>query len=229
MLPIPLYLVAPTTSEYAAMRPAAARAGESVRLVLSGMGPERVSRACEEMAGARSVALVGWAGAIDPQLLVGDVVVAAAVVNEEGERIECTPFELRGARTGVVLTVATPLMGPEEKRTAWHGGAIAAEMEGFALARWAAQRGVPLVHVRIILDAAGESLPALGDALDPYGRIRPARLVRQLSARPGLVLGLVRYGIRVCTLSRRLAAIAAALVAAGSPEVPASARPPGSR
>jgi adenosylhomocysteine nucleosidase len=217
MLPLPLYLVAPTTSEYAAMRPAVARAGDTARLVLSGMGPERAAAVCEELGAAGSVALVGWAGALDPALVPGDVVVAEAVVDEASERIECAQFELDGARTGVVLSVATLLMGPEEKSAAWRRGVMAVEMEGFALARWAAGQGVPLVHARVILDAAAEQLPALGDALDPFGRVRPGRLARRLVARPALVSELARYAARVRALSPRLAAIAAALVAAGSP------------
>jgi nucleoside phosphorylase len=98
---------------------------------------------------------------------------------------------------GPVLTSPRVLERAAEKRAAGAGGAAAVEMEAAPLAHWAAERGVPFRHVRVVLDPMSSDLPpeelhghdALGEESGGYGwraiwrpRTWPAvwRLMRQV-------------------------------------------------
>jgi adenosylhomocysteine nucleosidase len=217
----PLLLVVPTRSEISAVRAAVADrvAGGSVRLVLCGMGPACVSALSHRVEGlgpVDAILLLGWAGGLDPELRAGDVVVADAAVNHQGERLPLPVLDLPGARVGTLLTVPEPLVTPEAKHDAWRRGALAVEMEAYPLAMWAATRELPLYHARVILDAAHEALPDLGDALDAYGRVRPIRLARRLMARPRAAVSLPALARRVREVAPVLRSLAHAAAGAWS-------------
>jgi nucleoside phosphorylase len=217
MVPTSL-LIAPTPSEYAAVRVAVSDrlVGGSLRVVQCGMGPERVTALCRQLecsGWTGSLALVGWAGGLCPDLVAGDLVLAGAAVDAHGHRVPLAPASLPGARVGAMLCVSAPLLTLQAKRAVQGSGALAVEMEAYPLASWAAARGLPFVHARVILDTAHESLPHLGDALDPSGRVRPLRLARRLLTRPRMALSLLQLAHRARELDPRLKELARAVAA----------------
>ena len=185
------------------------------RVETCGIGPDAAARLCarlESEPAPERLALVGWAGGLAPGLDVGHVVVADCALDEAGRRAPCLALELAGARIGPVLTVAEALCDPAAKRaTALASGALAVEMEAYPLAAWAAERGIPFLHLRLISDGPDDALPDHTPVLDPLGRLRPAALM----ARPRLALSLARLALRLARLQRRLGDLARVAVTAG--------------
>jgi len=152
-------------------------------VIRTGIGPERVRAALANVdiarTGARWLLSTGCAGALVPDLDAGAMVVATRVVDDRGAVIG-RPLDApaqaleRWARAreivthpGAFVSVARPLLSAAEKRAAHEQlGGIAVEMEGAALAAAAAERGVPFLAVRVILDGVGVAVPDFGDARD---------------------------------------------------------------
>ncbi|HEY63605.1 MAG TPA: hypothetical protein G4O02_03440 [Caldilineae bacterium] len=214
----PILLVTPTLSEYAAVRAAIADMLPSgnVKLRTCGIGADAVRSLCgrlEDAAGSlRGIALVGWAGGLHPDLAVGDIVLADVTQNLQGQRIPCTVVPLPDAKVGPLLTVSEPLLTPESKEAARGSSALAVEMEAYPLASWAWTHHIPFAHARVILDTADESLPDLGNALDPFGRVHPGHLAWRLLTRPRSIPLLLRLAYRTRVLAPILGRIARAIV-----------------
>jgi hypothetical protein len=215
-------LVTPTRYEYDAVRAAVADllGSGALEIGMCGMGFACAAAFCRELAASTcqigGLALVGWAGGLSPDLAAGDVVLASTTLNREGDGVPCTVIPLPGARVGRLLTVAEALLTPADKADAHRksGGALAAEMEAYPLATWAWKQGIPFVHARVILDAAGEALPDLGDALNPTGGLRYSSLARRLLAKPGPLLTLLHVVRRSRALAPVLGSLARAVVSA---------------
>jgi adenosylhomocysteine nucleosidase len=214
-----LLLITPTLSEHRAVQPAVAGLpGAGVpETVMCGIGPERSGALCrrlDEREGLPStLALIGVAGGLDPSLKVGDTVLASAALDEAGRRAGCTIIPLPGAAVGPMLTVGRALYTPAEKAAYRDFGALAVEMEAYPLAAWAAERGLPFVHARVILDPFDETLPGLGGALDEYGRARPAELLRYLAAHPSQAASLACLLLRARAIAPALGRLAQKIVA----------------
>ncbi len=212
-------IVAPTRSEYGAAQWAIRHGSCQARidLRLCGIGPvraERLAAALAALPALDGVALLGWAGALAPDLGPGAIVVADAALSTGRPAIACQPLAVPGARTGPVLTVARALATPAAKAAAASSGALAVEMEAYPLAAWAAAHHVPFVHARVILDCLNELLPDLPGAFGHDGYPRPLRLLAACAARPALARDLWRFNRRVRLVDRPLRDLAAAVLAA---------------
>lgn len=160
-----------------------------------------------EILDAEFVLSAGLSGGLRDGLSPGTLCVAGECVREGGEPIviprpwvDALLEAVPGAVAGRLLTVDAPLLTPEAKRAAAaRHDAIAVDMETHAVAEVAAERGIPFVALRIISDAADESLPpdvglvAGGDTLATRMRIalraalNPGRLRRLLRLRKRIV------------------------------------------
>jgi len=95
-------------------------------------------------------------------------------------------------------------------------GAVAADMESAAVARIAAQAGVPFAAVRIVADDAGLGLPpAIAAATTPDGDVSKARLLLYTLGHPASLAPLIRLGLRFRRAERTMAATAGTLAARG--------------
>ena len=212
-----LLVVAPTSSEYACVRAVLRDLDvQGLEVTACGMGPDSAVALCRRLdARARplqGLALIGWAGGLHPGLAPGDVVLADAALDAQGERVPCTIVRLPGARMGALLTAPTVLLTPQAKRAASQYGALAVEMEAYPLAAWTRAHNLPFVHARVILDPASEAVPDLSGTLDPLGHAHPGRLARRLLLRPGLAIAALRLVGRVRTLGPTLGQVARAVV-----------------
>jgi len=135
------------------------------------------------------------------------VVCADTALREGQPRLLCKVVTIPNVRTGPILTAARALLTPSEKRAAQASGALAVEMEAYPLAAWANRRGIPFIHVRIILDTLDETLPDLGHALDLSGKVRLAPLMSLLARRPRLLRELWQLNRRVRALNPVLAKV----------------------
>ena len=188
-----LLVVAPTARELGGLRPGANGAR---RAALVGIGHE-AAPALEALLDAErpsAVLSLGFAGALRPGLSTGALVLCDAALAEGAASIELDPSPaadaLRAAGvaadSGALLTVDEPLLTPEAKRSAHAAtGAAIVDMEGYALARLATERGVPIVALRAVLDAAEHPLPGfVANIIADGGRSEWAHTLRGLRTDP---------------------------------------------
>lgn len=137
--------------------------------------------------GTTAILMAGLAGALDPSLKVGDV-----IVDDCANLLPATiPF-----RRGTIHTANQIVATPAQKAELFaRTGAAAVDMESDAARQYAQASGVPLIAVRAISDTADETLdPAVIGLVDELGRVKPAMLTATLLRRPGLIPYLNRLG-----------------------------------
>ncbi len=138
------------------------RNGDRWLLIANGPGPRLVEQALEKKMDVNGIVSTGFCGALDPSLHVGDLV---------RERIYSSDRVAVSALEKSLLRKET--------------GAAAVDMESAALARKAAEWGVPFYAVRAVSDGAGEDMPLDFNAYrDASGRFSRARIVLAALARP---------------------------------------------
>jgi adenosylhomocysteine nucleosidase len=197
-------------------------------LVISGMGGDAAGQAALALvaAGARGLLSFGLAGALDPALQAGTVVLPRAVTDGAG-KVHTTDDAWRerlaarqGALTdrhplivdGPLLSVAQPLTTPATKTQARaRTGAVAVDMESFAIARIALEQGVKFAVARVVVDTAADSLPrSVIQATDPRGQVSYPRLLSGLLRRPPDLFALLRLARRYRVALRSLRGLAGA-------------------
>ena len=162
-----------------------------VRVVRTAIG----ERSGETMAGLDTEASLlvasGFCGGIDPRILGGDLFLARTV-RHRGEEIRIDPELLARAQRALdggsgALHVGLGesvdhVLRPDEKRVLAAEGVGAVDMESGPLARWAADRGIPFLSLRVVLDPAETDLPFPADrpfwlsaVRRPIAAIRAAR------------------------------------------------------
>jgi adenosylhomocysteine nucleosidase len=218
------------------LQPAARTAGgaavhtlpDGTLLVISGMGYEAAAQAALALvaAGASGLLSFGLAGALDPALQVGAVLLPQAVTDGAGRvHRTCDPWRERlaarqGAGTdthrltmdGALLSLPQPLATTRSKSQARaRTGAVAVDMESFAIAQIAHQHGVRFAVARVVVDTAADSLPqAVIQATGPRGEVNYPRLLSGLLRRPPDLLALFSLARRYRVALRSLRAVAGA-------------------
>jgi adenosylhomocysteine nucleosidase len=205
-------------------------------LVRTGMGKENAGRAVRALLAAERPALIaclGFAGALRDGLGPGHLVVAREVVDASDGRVHATSPEwlaratalaAPGARTtaGRLVTVERVLRTPAEKeRLGRELAAEAADMESSAVIAAAAERGLPVLCARAIIDERALELRLdFARVVAPDGSPRLLELVKAVARRPSLGLELVGLRKRARLAARALGDFAGALAHAarsGSP------------
>jgi len=227
------------------------RAGLMVRV--SGMGCERAARSALALvrAGAGSLLCWGVAGALDPALGCGDIVLASEVICETPLTLQLdglqpvavaararlrTSDRWRGelyaalARQGAVRQGAVLTRGEVACEASLKAGlfeqsaALAVDLESAAVGVVAGLYGLPFMVVRVIADTAADTLPPLlGTLAAAEPRTMLGRLAwLRLLCRPAAWPGLLRLARRYRAALRVLRRCARA--AWSRPAVPAGAR-----
>ena len=159
----------------------------------------------------------GFAGALNDQLNVGDLLLAQ----------NFSTVELSKARSLLVnlpiivanlLTVPSMIDSNEERnKIARATGAAAVDMETEFIARACAEHGVPLLSLRVISDTPRQRFPAPGHILFNIERQRTSvvRLVLYLVRHPTRLRGLIRFMSQIArareTLTEALVVVVRAL------------------
>jgi len=157
----------------------------SAALVCGGIGAEEARRATEAIIHEISPTLVvsvGFAGALDTSLKVGDVLRPRTVIGvAAGARIEIESGQ------GILVSSATVASKDQKSRLAKSYNAIAVDMEAAAVAQGAEARGVEFAAVKAISDAADFSMPARMDCfVAADGTFRSAKFASHVALRPWL-------------------------------------------
>jgi hypothetical protein len=147
-------------------------------LYVVGMGAGRIpDLSGQAVAG---IVMAGLAGALDPQLKVGDVVV------DQSSTWRGSKIALKKVWFHTVDHVVTT---PEEKTELFgQTGASVVDMENDAVKRAAKAYGIPFLGIRAVSDTAAESInPKVLDFVNEYGRVRMGALVGGVARHPSLI------------------------------------------
>ncbi|MBI5624919.1 MAG: hypothetical protein HY924_14180 [Elusimicrobia bacterium] len=180
--------------------------GKRVILLRTGMGAPRASASLEGLRDLPRLACglsAGLAGALDPRLKAGDLVVDLGGSERRWEAAALKAAQRCGLplRFGRVVTAAS-VLGPAEKAAlAASTGAAAVDMETEALRSWSAGRGLPVLAARVILDEAAETAPAAFPDPDDRWALAAGVLARPLALPSLLVTGWrARQGLKALAL-----------------------------
>jgi adenosylhomocysteine nucleosidase len=149
----------------------------------------------------------GFAGALNDQLQVGDLLVAknfsSVDVNER-----CSSFSNLPIHMADLFTVPALIDSSDERnKIVRMSGAGAVDMETEFIARACAAHGVPLLSLRVITDTPSEPFPAPPKVLFDieHQRIPMAALARFLFAHPNRVPRLIQFAKRIARAKKTLA------------------------
>jgi adenosylhomocysteine nucleosidase len=180
-----------------------ANAEKSVREFLAACSPERVLTC-------------GFAGGLNPDLKLGDVVFEIgnrqSAIGNESESHDLDGYETlvaAGAKPvkffcadRIATTVA------EKQKLRAETGADAVEMESAAIHAVCRERGIPCVTVRVISDPADETLPLDFNALaKPDRSMDFSKLAWAIAKSPGKIGALIRLQKKARFAARQLAAV----------------------
>ncbi len=191
---------------------AEARLARPLGLVAVGGGlPQGALLAAKSLISQGVTALLsfGLAGALDPALRPGELVIPRFV--RMGELcFPCTP--ILASNTGGMLAAERILASAGEKSAAWQAtGAVAVDLESGAVAQAAGEAGLGFAVLRAICDPAERSLPpAAIIALDHAGRIGLLRVLASVARQPWQVPVLLHLAGDARAARRALAAAVAA-------------------
>jgi adenosylhomocysteine nucleosidase len=165
-----------------------ARVSGSRILLANGAGPRSVEQMFENMSpdegfNIQLMVSVGFCGALDPALKVGDIVVWGGPVETKLPYVQ-----------GEIWSEDRVIVTADQKRQLRERtGATVVEMEFAAVQNKAREWGVPCRAVRVVSDTAGENLPLDfnryrdGDGRFQVGRIALAGLLRPFTVLPELM------------------------------------------
>jgi adenosylhomocysteine nucleosidase len=156
----------------------------------------------------------GFAGALDPSLAPGDLVLASSVRDEAGESIAASERVLAAARRaldagdpaclaeGELLCTTEVVATAAAKRALIRPGRLAVDLESAPAAHAARRAGVAWLALRVVLDPLDTDLPAFAQAARA-SYLAPA--LRHALRGPRAAAELAELARRVRTASRSLA------------------------
>jgi adenosylhomocysteine nucleosidase len=173
-----------------------------VVLVCGGIGPESARRATEaiiqEFQPAQVVS-VGFVGALDPKLRVGDVLEPRTVIDaKDGSRTDIGSGE-------EILVSFNSVAGREQKEKLYKSyGAAAVDMEAASVAQGAQLRGVQFSALKVVSDDSRFDMPAMEKFVGADGRFHSAKFALHVALRPGLWAATIALARNSARASRAL-------------------------
>ncbi|HJZ59022.1 MAG TPA: hypothetical protein VKE74_29025 [Gemmataceae bacterium] len=184
-----------------------------IRVVVCGVGLSTARHAAEEVTRRdppAAVVFAGFGGALRDGLAVGDVVVAAEVMDEAGGVWRCENVGQQQAR---LLTTTRLIASPSEKRELGERHqADVVDMESAAAAAVCHARGVPFLAVRAVSDTIDTALSPRLVKLLSRGKVSPLRTVAALLRQPSLILEFRRLARDTKFAAKMLAAVLAEIL-----------------
>jgi adenosylhomocysteine nucleosidase len=160
--------------------------------------------------GCTSLISCGLAGALDPALRPGALIVPSAVLAGDARHATDPALSrILGGMSADTLHGADAIVtDAAAKRALWQQtGAAAVDLESGAVARVAAERGIPFAVLRAICDPAHRTLPpAVQASLDEGGGIALWRVFAALAANPAQLPLLIALAADAAAARRSLLA-----------------------
>jgi len=166
---------------------------DDVVLVCGGIGAEAARRAAEAIISLYSPVVIysaGFAGALVPELKVGDVAQPAQVVNAgDGSSVRMDTGK------GVLVSLRAVASPAQKAKLRNSFEAQAVDMEAASVARAAEARGVRFAAVKAISDEFDFTFPSLERFVDSDGRFLEGRFALFTAIRPWLWPQVVRLAL----------------------------------
>jgi adenosylhomocysteine nucleosidase len=166
-------------------------------VVCGGIGAEAARRASEAVVKLyRPEVLIsaGFAGALDPQLKVGQIFLASRVIDaKDGSSTQVD------SGSGILISIALVATAEQKSRLANAYGAQAVDMEAAAVAIAARQHELGFVAIKAISDASDFEMPSMDPFITSDGQFRTGAFARFSAVRPWLwprLIRLSRYSAR---------------------------------
>lgn len=179
-----------------------------VAILITGIGRKNAERSVrQELAGAAPTLVLtcGFAGGLDPELGIGDVIFSSAET-ALGEDLA----KLGAIRVKFVCAPRIATTAAEKAELRRRTGADAVEMESEAIQTVCRERGIPCAVVRVISDTAREDLPLDFNRLsNPDMSLHFGKLALAVVKSPGKIPALLRLQRRARFAAERLAAVLA--------------------
>ena len=176
--------------------------------VIVGIGRQNAEKSVRSFLASNSPELVltcGFAGGLNPDLKLGDVVFELSTLNIQLS----TRLLAAGAKSAKIFCadrIATTVA--EKKALRAETGADAVEMESAAIHAVCAERGIPCVTVRVISDTADEDLQLDFNALAKADKsIDFGKLFLAIAKSPGKIGALMALQKKTRLAAERLAAV----------------------
>src|SRR5665213_3967621 len=206
----------------AAGKSATAQAGISI--LLTGIGRQNAEKSLREFLATNSPELVltcGFAGGLNPELKLGDVVFEISrrrgdesQIKEKSETPHVVSYETlvaAGAKPAKIFCadrIATTV--DEKQKLRDETGADAVEMESAAIHAVCAEHGIPCATVRVISDTADEDLPLDFNALSkPDKNLDYGKLFLAIAKSPGKIGALMQLQKKTKFAAEQLAEVLA--------------------
>jgi adenosylhomocysteine nucleosidase len=189
-----------------------------VSILITGIGKVNAEKSVTEFLAKNSPGLVftcGFAGGLNPDLKIGDVVFEMPVQIKDSHGLSIQEKLLSaGAKPAkfvcvdhIAITVA------EKKKLHEDTLADAVEMESAAIHAACAERGIPCATIRVISDTANEDLPLDFNALaKPDKNLDMGKLFMAIAKSPGKIGALMELQKKTKLAAERLADVLAKLV-----------------
>jgi adenosylhomocysteine nucleosidase len=141
----------------------------------------------------------GLAGALSPDLCVADIVQPTVVTDG------VDGLSISTARGGFgTLITSGAIATHKEKQSLARSGALAVDMEAFAVADVARVYGVPFIAIKSISDEFAFKLPPLGRFISPEGQFRTGQFVLWTLLRPWCWQTVIQLGRNTSAAVRTL-------------------------
>ncbi len=153
-----------------------------VVVIVGGIGPKFAAEATEGILSFREpevIVSVGLAGALQPTMSVGTVLVPTKVLRQESQQT----FTIDGGE-GTLITSARIANADEKRQMAARFGAQAIDMEAAAVAEVAQRRGLKFAAVKAISDDLDFPMPPIGNFIGDGGEFRTGRFLAHAAFRP---------------------------------------------
>jgi nucleoside phosphorylase len=179
--------------------------GRPVFAIANGAGAERAFAAVLVAPKASAICNIGFCGALDETLRIGDVFVATEVRSGDRKWSASLPDAPEAPR-GAVVSIDHVAQTAAEKSNLRAGGASIVEMEAAGVARASEDLDLPFYCIRAVSDLAREGFANdFNAALGQDGRFSVARLVMGALNSPQRKFGeLIRLKQRSAVASRKL-------------------------
>ncbi len=153
-------------------------------VVCGGIGVESARRAAEAVIALYQPALVhsvGFAGALDSALRVGDVFAPSIVIDaRDGSRTQLESGD------GTLVTFIAVAAADQKTKLAQAYGARAVDMEAAAVAAATQNHGIPFGVTKVISDELDFEMPEIARFIGIDGQFKSASFIRYAAVRPWL-------------------------------------------
>ncbi len=195
-----------------------------VSILITGIGKKNAKRAVRnflQQNSPRRVFTCGFAGGLDPELKIGDVVFEKPRTPSDGERASGRTGEgllaellAAGARAASFHCAARVAITAMEKALLRHTtGKDAVEMESETIHAVCRERDIPCTTVRVISDAVHEDLPVDFNQLsNPDQSLNFSKLALTIAKSPGKIPALLRLQKNTSFAAQRLTEVLERLV-----------------